>query len=321
MAILLKDMKSFLTLLCLSYAGLLLLVPLRVSAASYDVSASVAFPAPTQPAVFDNSLANAVSENEVFEVFGTCEYNPPTTIVVIMREVTILGSVNCESNGTFRLDVTLVRGNNNLIARSSSISGNYGPDSSPLSVSYAPKPAEPGAPEASVDSDLTITSPEAFTSLDDENTGTIQITVGGGKGPYTIAINWGDGTTETLMVPDAGTFSFRHTFLSKGIFKVVATVTDVLGVSKVYQFIVSSMSLPSDATEVETSQPAVIQKNEGMKWYVIAGGAALLATTLVIIGLSSFWLGRRYQYRKLKDRLINDVNEADVPLTSRKTKP
>lgn len=321
MAILLKGMKSVLTLLCLAYAGLLLLSPLQGSAASYDVSASVAFPAPAQPAIFDNLLANIVSENEVFQVFGSCEYNPPTTIVVIMRETTILGSVNCESNGTFRLDVTLVRGNNNLIARSSSISGNYGPDSSPLSVSYAPRPVEPGAPEASVDSSLTITSPEAFTTLNDENIGTIQITVGGGRGPYTIAINWGDGTTETLMVPDAGTFSFRHTFLSTGIFKVVATVTDVLGVSKVYQFIVSSMSLPSDVAKVETVQPVTTQRNDGVKWYIIAGGVALLATALIIIGLSSFWLGRRYQYRKLKDRLIVEGNVVDEPLKSGKTKP
>lgn len=282
-----------------------LLIPSKAMAASYDVTASVAYPAPTQASVFDPSLNNSTSAVELLEVFGTCQYIAPASIVVIYRGSTKLGSVNCEPNGTFRMNVTLEPGENSLIARISNVSGNYGPDSTPIAVTYAPQSSGQGQSTVeSPASDLTITTPEAFTILDDENVGTIQVTVGGGRGPYTIAINWGDGTTESMVVPDAGTFSFRHTFESKGVFKVVATVTDVLGVSKVYQFIVTSTSVP--ATEQSTQKTVIVTEKSKIKWYVIALGGFILIAGLIIIGLTSFWLGRRYQYRKLQDRLVEE---------------
>ena len=279
------------------------------------MTAAVAHATPSQAAVFDSSLNSARSAVELFEVFGTCEFVAPTSIVVIYRDATRLGSVNCEANGTFRMTITLIVGDNNLFARTSNVDGNYGPDSAPITVIYAPQSSvSPNTPkqEESQSSDLTITSPEPFSTLTDDNVSTIQVTVGGGSGPYTIAINWGDGSTETLVVPDPGTFSFRHTYVQGGIFKVVATVTDVLGVSKVYQFIVTSTSMPADLQEPADAKPAA--HKGGIKWYVLAAGTVVLLAGILLICLTSFWLGRRYQYRKLRDRLVDD---ADLPVAKK----
>ncbi len=282
-------------------------MPNRGSAASYDVSASIPFPVPTQAATIDSSFVESTKESDTLEIFGTCQSLAPTSIVSIIRNGLNVGSVNCEPNGTFRLTITLNTGANSLIARTSNISSTYGPDSTPVVVYFViPQTGNtdetPGT-EVEPPSDLTVTSLEPFELLDEGNTGVIEITVSGGRGPYTLAINWGDGSTETLLIADPGTFTFKHTYSSKGIFRVVATVTDILGASKVYQFLITSASLPSSNLD-EQPTSAVGEKNEeGVNFWLIIASIFTGILLLLLLIFSSFWLGRRYQYRLLKGRL------------------
>lgn len=285
--------------------------PSTVSAASYDVTASIPYPAPTTAAIIDPSLDGKDSPVDLFTVFGTCEHLSPASIVSLWRGLQLLGSVNCEPSGTFSLVITLISGANTIIARTSSLSENYGPDSTPVTISYTPPlVVNPGQPtntppktaQPSTDP-LFVTSPTPFEILHEDKGVTIKIVVSGGKGPYNISVNWGDGSTETSVVADIGSFSFKHVYEENGIYKVVATVTDVLGESKVYQFIVASTSVPqADSVEQKTDRQVVVADN-GVQLLLV--WTVILLILLLFLGmLTSFWLGRRYEYNELKDRTI-----------------
>ncbi len=301
------------------FFGILVLMsvsfPLQAGADSYDVTASIPYPAPTIAAVIDPSFDGRAVESDVLEVFGTCQDIYPSSIVSLWRGGSLIGSVNCEANGTFRLNVSLLVGQNTIIARTSSLSNAFGPDSNATTVTYTPPaPSQQTATNPTVpsQSQLEISSAEPFALLDDGNGVTIQIIVGGGLGPYTIVVNWGDGSTETLLVDDPGTFSFKHVFTDPGVYKVVATVTDILGVSKIYQFIVASTASPV-ASPVDKPTLEVVEESNKLLLYSVYG---IILFLLLFVLVSSFLLGRRYQFKKMEAQIA----ELDEQLTGRKPK-
>lgn len=297
--------------------------PIRASAVDYDVTATVPFSPPTIAAAFDASLSGKTVTTDTTSVFGSCQFMSPTTIVSIWRDGNLIGSVNCSSGGAFQLNIGLNLGSNTLIARTSSLSNNYGPDSSSIVMTYTipsspgnpnqptptptptptpspPSSLAPGPQSSSPASDLTITTPTPFVLLDDRKEAAIQIVIKGGKGPYNVSINWGDGTTESSVIADLGTFSFKHAYEAEGVYKVVATVMDVLGASEVYQFVVSATSLPGLSNLVTSSAG---QTDTTLRLYMYVIGLIFLLFLIIII-LTSFWLGRRYEYHELRDRLV-----------------
>ncbi len=269
---------------------------------SYDVSASVPFPAPTAAAVIDPSFAGSTQTAEVVELFGTCQSVYPSSIVSIWRDGQLLGSTNCQANNTFRLNITLALGGNSLIARTSSISLIYGPDSQPVNVTYTPSTvptiASPGpTPATNNPSDLRITSNQPVAVMSESNTVTIEIKVDGGTSPYTITINWGDGSTETQTVAGPGLYRFTHTYASPNIFRVLASVTDVLGATKVFQFIVTSTSPQAATAQKPTAETTPQSADSKGRNYFLLLGTFIGLFVLLIIFLTSFWLGRRYEHK------------------------
>lgn len=286
-----------------------------IFAASYNVNASVPFPAPTQPAVIDAQLNGLNTASNTVEIFGTCQAINPVAIVSIWRSGASIGSVNCESNGTFRLTVGLVSGLNTLIARTSSISEAYGPDSSSLSITYTPaQPSSPGsAPQSTSPStpnsnlsqsseaipgtnQLNIRTPSTFTLMDQKNTVATQVEVNGGQNPYTITINWGDGVTETKVVNASGIYTFEHTFEKQGSYKAIAKVTDVLGSSVDYQFaIVSEQPQPASQTATNTTEPGSDTGDSVVARYFLPAAIAAGVLGISAIALSGFWIGQHVQ--------------------------
>ena len=300
-----KDMRKLIAVLLLIFGILMLFSVPRASADSYDVSATVPFPAPTSPAVIDPSFAGSQQTAETVELFGTCQNVYPSSIVSIWRGGQLLGSTNCQANNTFRVNISLALGLNTLVARTSSISLAYGPDSQPLSLTFTPPPPSASTPDGispataseNAASDLVITSEQPVAIMNDTNTVTIEIKVDGGTSPYTIVINWGDGSTETQKVAGPGVYQFTHTYASPNIYRVLASVTDVLGVTKVFQFIVTSTAPQAATAEKPTSEtPAKATDSKGRNYFLLLG-AFIGLFVLLIIFLSSFWLGRRYEHK------------------------
>jgi len=133
--------------------------------------------------------------------------------------------------------------------------------------------------------------------MNNSNTVTRQIKVDGGTSPYTIVINWGDGSTETQKVAGPGVYQFTHTYASPNIYRVLASVTDVLGATKVFQFIVTSTAPQAATAENPTVlSPAKASDSKGRNYFLLLGTFIGLFIMLIIF-LTSFWLGRRYEHK------------------------
>jgi hypothetical protein len=234
-------MSRTVKLFVISVISACVFAPRIAGATSYDVSAVVPFPVPTTPATFDSGLLGQSVQSPLFQVAGTCEFVSPATVVSIFRAGSSIGSTPCSPTGRFQLDIGLVIGVNTLIARSLNISNEYGPDSIAGTVTLS-MPTNTRAQiieEQKVQSNLNIVSENPFIALtENSKTAIVSIVVSGGETPYTIELNWGDGTVESRKVDVAGTYVFTHEYAKPGTYRAVAVVTDVLGVQREHYFAV-----------------------------------------------------------------------------------
>lgn len=234
------------------------------AAATYDVTASVDFPAPTQPAVITGSIDGTTTDTATLVVNGTCEVLVPNGVVSIWRDGIVIGSAPC--TGTFSVTVALQEGANELVARSASVSSQYGPDSTPVTVTLVlpvpapaptPAPSSPGATDdvsqnAGAASELSATPAQAFSTISSDNAVVLMVVVAGGSTPYTIYINWGDGTEETRTVDQPGTYQFSHTYTKDGSYVVNGVVRDVLGATTSFNYaVVSQKPAPQPVTSAK----------------------------------------------------------------------
>jgi hypothetical protein len=235
---------------------------IQAYADGYGVTASVPYPAPNQAAVIDPSLDGTTVSDALQTVTGTCEITSPDTVVSIWSGQSSLGSTACDS-GTFSVQIMLASGNNTLIARSASVSSLYGPDSTPITIILnlpvvitPPTPptgtptAPPATPQtiqvaanAAVSAGLKIATTTPFTALSSSNSVTINVVVSGGTRPYTVFLNWGDGTTETYTVPLPGTYAFSHVYQVTGSYEIRGQLEDAVGALTQFSYSVVSPKL------------------------------------------------------------------------------
>jgi hypothetical protein len=279
---------------------------------AYSVSASVPYPAPTQAAVINPNLDNTTVNDALQTIDGTCQVQNPAIVVSIWRGSSSLGSTTCNS-GTFSLQVMLQSGSNVLIARSASISDQYGPDSQPVTITLnLPNPStQPPAPNgttppsttgnirlttnAGAGAGLTIIPATPFSILSTSNDVTITLTISGGKQPYTLFLNWGDGSTETYSILAAGGYSFSHTYAHAGKYTTHIQVQDARGALAEYTYIIVSpvkKSAPSPVVRTHIS-------GSGTTSALIFGGWAIFWGLLLIgLGYLLGWHDAKRRFRK-----------------------
>jgi hypothetical protein len=300
-----------------------LLSPAAVLADSYQVNASVAFPTPTQAADFDSSLDGTTVQAALQTVSGTCQVANPVNTVLITRGGSSVGSTPC-SGGAYSLQITLVEGANTLVARTVNPTGQYGPDSTPITmtlylpptVTPTPNTPVPSAPASTPQevtaktnsgaaADLTIVPTQPFGVMNDQtNEVTITVTVGGGTTPYTVRINWGDGSVDTHNIDLPGQYTFSHTYEEAGNYTVRGSVQDVLGATTVFNYAVVSTKTTADSTHGSkklgglTAAPTPV-------WHQYA---TPLAFAIVGIGLlvGAYWLGVHQMAAKILRQTQNN---------------
>lgn len=282
-----------------------------VLADSYSVSAAVPYPVPSVAASTDSSLQGATLSTPTFDVFGTCQAVSPYTVVSIMQGSQVLATTTCASNGTFRVNVGLLEGVNQLLVRSSNITANYGPDSQVLQITYAPAPAtsvpQPqqtnanSAPSAASDR-LSINTVNAFEVLNVAGEVKIEVVVGGGSSPYRVEIVWGDGSVDNKTFEKAGTYSFTHKYLTNAAFQAIARVTDVLGATKEHFFAILSPKSPAQTTQDTGKEAGSSGAGRTISWrrWLLIFAQSVALTSVFIVG---WWLGARGNV-SLKDEHI-----------------
>lgn len=287
-----------------------------VKAGSYDVNARVDYPAPTQAAVIDPSLHNTNVADAYFNVYGTCEIASPYFIISIVRNNTVIGSTNCKPDGTFTLNVSLVEGTNVLVARSSSTSNLYGPDSQPATITLTlpppttnpdPNPGiivptanEPGDSSTRAPNTITreqniainegarknlrITTTDAFGVINDEDGTSVEIIIDGGLAPYTVTINWGDGSVESKVVDLPSKYTFKHTYKKADTYHVTGEVRDAVGAVTRFEYLVTT-GKPDKKVIPGTS--STFTPTDSINYLAIVMFIALL-----LVALISYYLGR-----------------------------
>lgn len=309
--------------LSLTFVFTMLSLSSTLYADSYSVSASVDFPAPQQAAVIDPNLDASTVQTALLSVTGTCEVLQPNAVITIMRNGSVAGSTNCTNSGTFHVNITLREGSNQLIARSASVSALYGPDSQPVVVTLNLPPPPPPVtqpeptvvpepdvatqqPETSTDvvidnqaidegvrQNLTAIPTQPFTAMKEDNVTTISFVVDGGRAPYDITVNWGDGTTDTMTVQKPDTYTFKHTYKNAGTYHVNGQVRDVLGAVTHFEYVVVS-------TKPIRNQPIAVTNfapKDSVNYYVpIALGALLVVTG------TAYYIGKTVGHHPVKNK-------------------
>lgn len=288
------------------------------AADSYNVNASVPYEAPSQAAVIEQPADGSTFENVQQAITGTCQVQNPAAVVSIWREGTVLGSSECTS-GRFNIPVILLIGQNDLIVKTANASGIYGPDSlkKTIHVKYPPsveplpptvnQPTTTEARDKAINqggvSGLSLTTETPYEILASSKQVTLRIIVNGGKQPYVLQIKWGDGSTESHSLDQAGTYDFMHTYLTHKNYTVYAYVRDVLGAYTEYVYAVVSGQQSATSTggteNTDSDKPSGTQwRLAGIVWYYW-----LILIFVLGILLSSYILGYRRGQERSKEEL------------------
>jgi PKD repeat protein len=199
----------------------------------------------------------------------------------------MVGAVNC-NNGSFSLQVSLFRGQNDITAMVFDNLDQTGPESNTMSVTYN----DPNF--SAFGSIMTLTSTFGRRAA---NPGTVlnwPLQLTGGSGPYAFSIDWGDGGASQLMSRAvAGEVGISHTYSKAGVYRVTVKVTDANGVSAFIQLIaVANGKVAVTDTTASTTRTVTVTR---ILWIPTAVAFGLLFPT--------YWLGRRSQLISLHKRL------------------
>jgi hypothetical protein len=313
-----------------SYAALLFLVILAgiVAAAasvvthaeSSSLSLTVLGPPPTTGATIDSPTDGQHFSTNSVTVQGTC---PQGLLVEIYRNGTFAGSALCDTSGLYSVLITLVPGQNDLVARDADGLSQYGPDSATVTVYYdAPPPptptptpsptATPSASQAPSPSQTpsggtATSSPRPGTSSQPPAPGTLLITTGqhlyqgtdpstpvqwtvtisGGRAPYRLTWEWGDGSSASSPASAPGAAGQNHTYSRPGVYQVTIRATDSAGQEAVIQ-VVTIINGSGTIQTFGRSTPTIDRPgNLVLVWPL------LIITMLIVL---SMWLGERHEH-------------------------
>lgn len=201
------------------FVAVLLFVSPTVMAASYDVTAKVSAPMPTQLPVIASPNTNSVQQLPSVFVTGACEVIVPQVVVLLVRAGETIGSGNCLPDGTFSILVGLVLGQNIIYPQYITITEDKSTLGAPIVVEYAP-PVQPTVPKTNeevaplpVQTDgLRLTFNYDFVTYSDLQKTKVTYGIEGGVGPYEVVISWGDDTQTTRTIKAAGEQTVEHAY-------------------------------------------------------------------------------------------------------------
>lgn len=219
---------------------------------------------------------------------GTC---PETTLVEIFKNDIFAGSTPCTTEGTFSLDVDLLIGENEIIARVYDALNQPGPDSNAITVFYdaVPLQADPlmsfdfGGPQ------LLLNTDAVFRGVFPEEELAVPLDIIGGTPPFAVNIEWGDSTNKVISRDSNAPFRASHTYTRPGTYQVTLQASDASG--RVAFLTVASIVNGQPAL---TTQAAPTPSNTVNKLLLLWP----LYTSMIAVVIS-FWLGERREKKVL----------------------
>lgn len=220
-------------------------------------------------------------------VNGIC---PNGLMVQVYNNNVMVGSTMCDS-GSFRLEISLFAGTNELKAIVYDDLEQAGPESNTVTVQYTDTSFK------AFGELITLTSSYGRRSSPTSSQLVWPLQLSGGTGPYAFSIDWGDGSEPQLQSQSlAGVLDISHKYKKAGIYQVNVKVTDANGVSAFLQVVaVASGKVDGDQAGFGASEV----KSESTRVEVL-----WIPTILALILLAPvFWLGRRSQLVSLHNKM------------------
>lgn len=294
--------RSFFTVLLLGAA--MLLSPLQGTAAalqtvqnpqngSIGVQGEIASPPPKNAPTIATPSSGQTFTSIPVTVSGLCTSG---LLVKVFSNNVFIGSTICV-NGSYAVQVDLLPGTNDLVARVFDALGQSGPDSNVVSVTFNSAQFNPfGAPL------LTITSDYAERGANPGDTLTWPVVLSGGTSPYAISVDWGDGTPASLIsTAFTGDITLSHVYSKAGTYTVSIKATDKDGMEAFLQVVAVANGAITSAAG--SSSPSICASITHVLWL-----PALISIPLIII---AFWLGRRYELAVLRKHLEENADSSD----------
>jgi hypothetical protein len=256
------------------------------SSGSAGLQGTVPTPAPTTAATITTPTNGQAFTKMPITVAGLCTKD---LLVKIFANNVFIGSVLC-SNGSYTLQVSLLDGRNDLIARQFDTLDQPGPDSNIVTVTYTNTAFNnTGVPL------LTLTSVYARRGANPGEQLNWPLTISGGTGPYALSVDWGDGKPASLQSSQfPGTITVTHVYDTPGTYVVIAKATDKNGETAFLQLVGQANGAVTQSTG---------KNNNGGGLIVVVKVLWLPAVLMIPLIIIAFWLGRRHELAELRKRL------------------
>lgn len=256
---------------------------------SSGLTGTITAPPPSEGAVILNP-SNGDSFSAVpITVSGTCQDG---LLVEIFKNNIFSGSTQC-MDSKFSIQIDLYVGKNDLVARGVDALDQSGPDSNTVSVTYS-KPINDSSDP------VYLTSDYAKRGADVGQTLTWPITLSGGLSPYAFSVDWGDGTELDLFTATTvGEIILSHIYINSGTYNIVVRVVDSNGESSILQLVGVGNGEVIVQNDVNTV-PASSSTSDGNITLKLSVILFVSVPLLILVVISTFWLGKRYMYRKLR---------------------
>ncbi|GAC1498702.1 MAG: hypothetical protein NVS1B10_00750 [Candidatus Saccharimonadales bacterium] len=288
MALLRSGIKQFSTAL-IGVSLLVLLQATTVSAAnpgpqssSVGLEATIPSPPPSKGATIAIPSSGTSVSSVPLSISGSC---PNGLLVKVFTNNIFIGSSTC-TNGGYSIQVSLLSGQNDIIARVYDALDQAGPDSNTVTITFN------DAQFAQFGTQVALSSIYAQRGAAPGTDLSWPIQLINGTGPYAISVDWGDGTpTDLLSIINSGTFNIKHSYKTAGVYKVIIKATDKNGGVAFLQLvgqgtgIVTASSSNTIGPKASTTTNTVSQKE--IVWW-----PALVMLPLI---LAAFWLGKHHE--------------------------
>ncbi len=257
---------------------------------------------PTQGATITFPSNGQVFTTSEIEVTGVC---PVGLLVKLFKNDVFAGSAQCDS-GFYQITIDLFSGDNQLVARVYDELDQPGPDSNTPTVTYDDAAGVDNALER-----VTLTTNFAKRGANPGDPLIWPITLTGGTGPYAISVQWGDGDESLFTLDSSGAFDIKHVYETAGTYRITIKATDANGTTSFLQLVGVANGAVQDTPAAVGSGSSGAAGDSGSAALTPTTGAGLRFVVwplyiMIFLIISTFWLGRRYEIKKLKKRLATN---------------
>ena len=262
---------------------------------SFGIEATKKQPPPSRGATISTPGNGASFANSPITVSGIC---PTGLLVQVYNNNVMVGATMC-TNGSFRVQVGLFPGTNELTVIVYDDLGQAGPVSNTVRVTYRDTNL------AAFGQEMTLTSTYGRRSAPAGSQLTWPLQLSGGTGPYAFSIDWGDGSKAELKSQSlAGLVSIAHTYSKAGIYNVNITVTDTNGLTAFLQVVAVASGQVDEAATASTDETGSTAAKPQILW--------IPTIVALILLLPTYWLGKRSQLVIIRNKMLKERDNYKV---------